>query len=70
MSKILKVTIEFEDKILSLEGEEAVKWDKHNVSLALGASNRVGNQNPFDTDPVKWTETPRIQFKNLKFSDL
>ena len=54
MSKILKVTIEYDDKIITLEGEEAEKWQQHGDSLSTMASIRAGNQNPFDTDPVKW----------------
>lgn len=59
MSKILKVTIEFTDRIATLEGEEAEKWQGHTNLLAVMASNRAGNQNPFDTDPVTWTITPK-----------
>lgn len=55
MSKILKVTIEFDDKILVLEGDQAEKWKRYSDMLAVAASNRVGNQNPFETDPVRWT---------------
>lgn len=55
MSKIIKVTLEYDDKIQTLEGEEAEKWLSHGNSLCVMASNRAGNQNPFDTDPVKWT---------------
>jgi hypothetical protein len=54
MSKIQRVTIEFDDKILSIQGEEAEKWSAHITSLSVMAQNRAGNQNPFDYDPVKW----------------
>ena len=53
MSKTLKVTIEHDDKIMILEGEEVEKWGRHCASVGSIAS--IHNMNPFDTDPVKWT---------------
>lgn len=55
MSTLLKITLEFDDRIQILEGVEAERWDKHVTSLSIMAHNRAGNQNPFDADPVQWT---------------
>jgi hypothetical protein len=52
MSKLLKVTLEFDDKTMTIEGEEAEKWDKHITGLASLAD--IHGMNPFDTDPVRW----------------
>jgi len=52
MSKILKVTIEYDDKTVEVDGPEAEKWERHNQSLASLAY--VHRMNPFDSDPVKW----------------
>ena len=54
MSKLLKVTLEFEDKVLTVEGSEAEKWDSHNMHVASFAE--VHNFNPFTNDPIKWEE--------------
>ena len=53
MSTLLKITLEFDDRIQILEGVEAERWDKHVAFLSIMAHNRAGNQNPFDTDPVQ-----------------
>ena len=52
MSKIIKVTLEFDDKIMTIEGEEAEKWDNHCLGMATLAS--IHKMNPFDSDPIKW----------------
>ena len=52
MSKLLKVTLQFDDKIMSIEGEEAEKWNSHCSSVARLASTH--GMNPFDSDPIRW----------------
>ena len=52
MSKLLKVTLQFDDKIMSIEGEEVEKWQSHCHSLETLAS--VHGMNPFDSDPIHW----------------
>ena len=52
MSEIRHVRIEFDDKVMWIEGEEALKWQKHTDSLAILAMTH--NMNPFDYDPIKW----------------
>jgi hypothetical protein len=59
MSRLLKVILEFDDKIMTIEGDEALKWDSHNISLAVLANSH--SINPFDHDPVRWT----VQTKNI-----
>lgn len=52
MTRLRKVTLEYDDRVVSLSGSEAEKWLRHSESLAvLGA---VHGMNPFDTDPVQW----------------
>lgn len=51
-NKILKVTIEKEYEILSIEGDEANKWVLHNRTMATIAS--LQGQNPFDYDSINW----------------
>ena len=51
-TKILKVTLEFNDRINTVEGEEAEKWLSHGNTCATLAAIR--NMNPFDSDPIKW----------------
>ena len=57
MSKIIKVTLEFDDKIMVIEGLEAEKWDKH--CTAVGTLAYTHGMNPFDDDPVKWQTTDK-----------
>jgi hypothetical protein len=52
-TKLLKVTLEYEDKIMTLEGEEAEKWNNHNLAVAQSA--QLHNMNPFKDDPINWT---------------
>ena len=52
MSKILKATIEYDDKIFIVEGEEAEKWQENNESVASIAY--VHGMNAFDSNPIKW----------------
>lgn len=52
MSKILKVTVEYDDKICIAEGEEAVKWLDNGRSIAVLAC--VHGMNAFDSNLVKW----------------
>ena len=53
MSRLIKVILEFDDRIMMIEGDEAFKWDAHNLSLSVLA--HAHGINPFDTDPIKWT---------------
>lgn len=50
--KILRVTVEYEDQILTIEGAEAEKWNQHNIQVAMMA--QVHSHNPFFTDPINW----------------
>ena len=54
---IRKVTIEFDNKVLTVEGEEAKKWQEHNKTLSFFA--KTHGQNPFDSDPINWKETKK-----------
>lgn len=49
---LLKVTLVFDDKTMTLEGEEAMKWDSHSITLATIAD--IHGMNPFKHDPIKW----------------
>ena len=53
MSKLLKVTLEYEDKTTTIEGAEAEKWERHGISVAMLAHSH--GMNPFASDPVEWT---------------
>lgn len=48
----IKVTIEYKNRYLIIEGKEAKKWGKHGDTLVMLA--HVHNSNPFDTDPIDW----------------
>jgi hypothetical protein len=52
----VKVIIEFDDKIISVEGDEAAKFWNHIENLCVMASIRAGTQNPFERDPIDWEE--------------
>jgi len=52
MSRLLRVTLEFDDKIVSIEGEEVKKWELYNTSITTLAHTH--GMNPFDRDPIKW----------------
>ena len=55
MSKLIKVTLEYDDHIAYIDDEEEVKiWDDNCRSLSVMASIRSGNQNPFDHRPTIW----------------
>lgn len=54
MSILKKVILEFDDKILTVEGEEVEKWQEYNKAVAILAQNH--GMNPFDYDPIKWVE--------------
>lgn len=60
MSKLLKVTMEYDDHYSVIEGEEAEIWLANADSLCVMAANRAGNQNPFDHRPTKWVSYPKI----------
>jgi len=55
MSKLIKVTLEFDDKTMILDtAEECQKWlDNTN---AVSVSAHIHGINPFDTNPVNWKE--------------
>lgn len=62
MDKIIKVTLEYEDEIKTINGEEAEMWlDNANACVSIAA---IHNMNPFDKRPTMWN----IKFKphNLK----
>jgi len=52
-TKLLKVTLEYEDKIMTIEGDECGKWNNHNLAVAQLA--QIHNMNPFLNDPITWT---------------
>lgn len=56
MSKVKFVLITYEDHIRCLTGEEAEKWNEHNVAVARLA--QLHSANPFDKDPVNWIIMP------------
>jgi len=56
--KLLKVTLEYQDRILIVEGPEAEKWYKHQGTLTTMA--QVHAYNPFATDPVNWQIFQRV----------
>ena len=49
---LLKVTLEFDDKTMTIEGDEARRWDAHCLQLAQLAETH--GMNPFKHDPIKW----------------
>ncbi len=53
MPKLLKVTLEYDDEIMTIDGKEAEKWNHCNTVLATLAY--AHGMNPFDAYPVKWT---------------
>lgn len=56
-TKLLKVTLEYEDKIMTIEGTDAEKWNNHN--LAVSQIAQIHNMNPFKDDPIIWTITDK-----------
>ena len=52
MSKILKVMLEYDDKIMIVEGTEAERWYENINSVSILA--HAHGMNAFDTNPVKW----------------
>ncbi len=50
--KLLKVTLEFEDEIKTLEGKEADEWIKLIDNMCVFAQHR--NQNPFEHIKFNW----------------
>jgi hypothetical protein len=51
-TKLLKVTLEYEDKIMTIEGAEAEKWNNYNLAVAQLA--QLHNMNPFKDNPINW----------------
>ena len=47
----IKITIEYRDRIVIIEGKEAKKWGEHTDALVMLA--HIHNANPFDFDPIK-----------------
>ena len=54
MNKLLKVTLEFDDKTMTIEGNEALRWEEMCNSLSILA--QAHGMNPFDESPIKWRE--------------
>jgi hypothetical protein len=52
-----KVSLEFDDEIWIVEGDEAEKWDKHQTSISLLA--QIHGMNPFQNDPINWFKTKK-----------
>jgi hypothetical protein len=52
MSKLMKVILEFDDKTMTIEGDEAIKWNNHNMSITMLAYTH--GLNSFDIDPIEW----------------
>lgn len=57
-TKLLKVTLEYEDKIMTIEGEEAEKWNNHNLSVAQFV--QLHNMNLFKDNPINWNIEQRL----------
>ena len=51
-SKIKKVTLEYEDWIFIVEGDEAIKWGKYNAELKSYAQSQ--NMESIKNNPIKW----------------
>ena len=49
---LLKVTLEFDDKTMTIEGDEARRWDAHCLQLAQLVETH--GMNPFKHDSIKW----------------
>ena len=58
MSELKAVILVFKDHTKRIEGEEALKWQRHNKAVADFAE--IHNNNPFQSDPIVWKE-----FKNF-----
>jgi len=52
MSKLLKVTLEFDDCVKQIEGKEAEKWGEY-ADSTIDVS-RIHGYYPFDSDPIRW----------------
>jgi hypothetical protein len=51
---ILKVTLEFENSIITLEGEEAEKWKK-----MVDSNDVLAHVHGAKHPPLEWTETEK-----------
>lgn len=49
---IKRVILDFDDRVMSIEDEEAEKWLRHVESVCLLAHTH--GMNPFDSDPIVW----------------
>lgn len=58
-----KVTLEYDDEIRTIKGDEAQKWSDHNKTLAILAQSH--RMNPFDIDPVRWKVKKFVDFDGL-----
>ena len=50
--EIRHVRIEYDNKVIWIDGKEALKWQKHTDTLAVLAMTH--DMNPFDHNPIKW----------------
>lgn len=57
--KLLKVTLEYENEIYSLEGKEAIEWieDINNMSIML----EIRKQNPFSEKRPNWIKESKTK---------
>lgn len=63
MSKLLKITFEYDDKIQSLEGEGATEWDKQ-INDAINTAFAHGTR--LTTDKLPWVKKSNNgRYKNL-----
>ena len=59
MNKLLKVTLEYDDHISTIEDKEAQKWDQHCQTVSMLA--KIHGANVFDDDPIKWETIKKWQ---------
>ena len=48
----IKVTIEYKNRYIIIEGKEAKKWLEHTDALVMLA--HIHGSNPFASDPIDW----------------
>ena len=54
MSKIVRVTLEFDDVVKIADGEEATKFEENLHALVVHAHEH--ELDPFSGNPIKWKE--------------
>ena len=52
MSKLIKIILEYDNKIKWIKGKELDNWNEKIIALSIFAATH--GQNPFDFEPTKW----------------